>query len=181
MYLVLEVDQEGMNATEAQDALQRVKEILYNRIDKFGVSEPEITTFGTSRIVVKLPGLQDPERAKNLLGKTAQLEFRMVRPAEDIAGGLETSWTRHLPGRVRRRCRSAAAGAATDVPADVPDAAPAAEETAAAIPDSADPFGDFDDVLGADQDTAREEYLVEHPFSGLLIAQPGLRRARRCS
>mgnify|MGYP000559034935 CR=1 FL=1 len=68
MYLVLEVDQEGMNSSEAQDALMRVKEILYNRTDKFGVSEPEITTFGSSRIVVKLPGLQDPERAKNLLG-----------------------------------------------------------------------------------------------------------------
>ena len=76
MYLVLEVDQEGMNSSEAEDALMRVKEILYNRIDKFGVSEPEITTFGSSRIVVKLPGLQDPERAKNLLGKTALYRFK---------------------------------------------------------------------------------------------------------
>jgi len=89
MYLVLEVDQEGMNTSEAEDALMRVKEILYNRIDKFGVSEPEITTFGSSRIVVKLPGLQDPERAKNLLGKTARLEFRMVRPDTEIQGALE--------------------------------------------------------------------------------------------
>ena len=89
MYLVLEVDQEGMNASEAEDALMRVKEILYNRIDKFGVSEPEITTFGSSRIVVKLPGLQDPERAKNLIGKTARLEFRMVRQPTDIEAALE--------------------------------------------------------------------------------------------
>ncbi len=89
MYLVLEVDQEGMNSSEAEDALLRVKEILYNRIDKFGVSEPEITTFGSSRIVVKLPGLQDPERAKNLLGKSARLEFRMVRPDTEIQEVLE--------------------------------------------------------------------------------------------
>ena len=47
MYLVLEVDQEGMNASEAAGRPVRVKEILYNRIDKFGVSEPEITTFGS--------------------------------------------------------------------------------------------------------------------------------------
>jgi len=51
MYLVLEVDQTGMSAAEAQDALQRVKEKLYNRVDRFGVSEPEITTFGSSRTV----------------------------------------------------------------------------------------------------------------------------------
>ena len=55
----------------------------------FTPTEPEITTFGSSRIVVKLPGVQDPERAKNLLGTTAQLEFRMVRPAEDITEQLE--------------------------------------------------------------------------------------------
>jgi len=88
MYLVLEVDQKGMDANQAADALQRVKEILYNRIDKFGVSEPEITTFGSSRIVVKLPGLQDPERAKSLLGKTARLEFRLVRQPEDLTEAI---------------------------------------------------------------------------------------------
>ncbi len=69
--------------------IQRVKESLVRRIDKFGVSEPEITTFGASRIVVKLPGLQNPERAKKLLGKTARLEFRLVRPDTEIQGVLE--------------------------------------------------------------------------------------------
>ena len=88
MYLVLEVDQAGMDPNQAADSLKRVKEILYNRIDKFGVSEPEITTFGTNRIVVKLPGLQDPERAKALLGKTAKLEFRLVRQPEELTDAL---------------------------------------------------------------------------------------------
>ena len=97
MYLVLEVDQTDMDMGQAEDALMRVKEILYNRIDKFGVSEPEITTFGSSRIVVKLPGLQDPERAKNLLGKTAKLEFRLVRQPQDLESALEK-----MDGRRRR-------------------------------------------------------------------------------
>ncbi len=88
MYLVLEVDQTGMDPNQAADSLKRVKEILYNRIDKFGVSEPEITTFGSNRIVVKLPGLQDPERAKALLGKTAKLEFRLVRQPDEITDAL---------------------------------------------------------------------------------------------
>ena len=89
MYLVLEVDQEGMDTAEAQSTLDRVKTILTNRIDKFGVSEPEITTFGSSRLVVKLPGLQDPERAKNLLGKTAMLGFRLLRPETEIQDALD--------------------------------------------------------------------------------------------
>jgi protein-export membrane protein SecD len=88
MYIVLEVDQTGMDPGQAADSLKRVKEILTNRIDKFGVSEPEITTFGSNRIVVKLPGLQDPERAKALLGKTAKLEFRLVRQPEELTDAL---------------------------------------------------------------------------------------------
>ena len=172
MYLVIEVDQEGMSASEAQDALQRVKEILTNRIDRFGVSEPEITTFGSSRIVVKLPGLLDPERAKRLIGSTAQLEFRMVRPSEDITAAIET-----MDGIFLAESRAAAAATPAAEPPAEPAAPPEAAETTAAAPDSADPFAAFDDALGADQDQARDEYLVDHPFSGLLIAQPGLRQS----
>ncbi|MFO7610857.1 MAG: protein translocase subunit SecD [Candidatus Krumholzibacteriia bacterium] len=184
MYLVLEVDQTDMNATEAQDALQRVKEILTNRIDRFGVSEPEITTFGSSRIVVKLPGLQDPERAKNLIGSTAQLEFRMVRPAEELTAALETLDAVFLPEARARAAADAAAkdaadAAAPDAAAEAPATAPADSALAQATADSADPFAAFDDMLGgdADLDTEREAYLAEHPFSGLLVAQPDLRQS----
>jgi SecD/SecF fusion protein len=174
MYLVLEVNQDGMNASEAEDALLRVKEILYNRIDKFGVSEPEITTFGSSRIVVKLPGLQDPERAKNLIGQTAKLEFRMVRPADDIQEALERLDQVFL-GDVPVETEEAAA----ETPdAENPDAeAPAAEDTEVAAADSvANPFGELDDVLGVDGDILPDntEYLKTHPFSGLLVAQGGV-------
>ncbi len=170
MYLVLEVEQEGMNASEAEDALLRVKEILYNRIDKFGVSEPEITTFGSSRIVVKLPGLQDPERAKNLIGQTAKLEFRMVRQADDIQSALERLDQVFL-GDARDVVEEAVEEAAIETPV--------VEETevAAAAADSADnPFGELDDVLGADGDILPDnsEYLKTHPFSGLLVAQGGV-------
>ncbi len=90
IYMVLEVDQTDMDPTQAKDALLRVKEILVNRIDRFGVAEPEITTFGSSRIVVKLPGVKEIERAKNLLGKTAQLEFLMVKPMDEWEAALAT-------------------------------------------------------------------------------------------
>lgn len=53
-------------------------EIVRNRIDQFGVSEPVIIRQGKDEVVVQLPGVKDPERAKGLIGKTAQLEFKLV-------------------------------------------------------------------------------------------------------
>ncbi len=53
-------------------------EVIRNRIDEFGVTEPEILSQGTDRIIVQLPGVRDIERAKDLIGKTAKLEFKMV-------------------------------------------------------------------------------------------------------
>jgi preprotein translocase subunit SecD len=82
MYLVLEIDTDGMSAEQASDARARVREIITNRVDQFGVSEPTIQLVGESRIIVQLPGLQDPERAKNLIGRTARLEFRIVQTPE---------------------------------------------------------------------------------------------------
>ncbi|KAF0156659.1 MAG: preprotein translocase subunit SecD [Syntrophaceae bacterium] len=53
-------------------------ETIRNRVDQFGVSEPEIIPEGNDRILIQLPGIKDPERAKNLIGKTALLEFKIV-------------------------------------------------------------------------------------------------------
>jgi protein-export membrane protein SecD len=53
-------------------------EVIRNRIDEFGVTEPEIIAQGVDRIVVQLPGVRDIERAKELIGKTAKLEFKIV-------------------------------------------------------------------------------------------------------
>ncbi|MBU0742242.1 protein translocase subunit SecD [bacterium] len=88
MYIVLEIDTEDLTSAQASDALDRVVEILRNRVDQFGVSEPDIKPLGSSRIIVQLPGLQDVDRAKRLIGSTARLEFRMVRPVEDLASVL---------------------------------------------------------------------------------------------
>jgi preprotein translocase subunit SecD len=53
-------------------------ETIRNRVDQFGIAEPEIVPEGDNRIMVQLPGIKDPERAKNLIGKTALLEFKLV-------------------------------------------------------------------------------------------------------
>lgn len=72
--------------TLKQDELKRLQEqtlnqsleVLRNRIDQFGVTEPVILRQGSTQIVVQLPGIQDPQRALDLIGKTAQLEFKLV-------------------------------------------------------------------------------------------------------
>lgn len=53
-------------------------ETIRNRVDQFGIAEPEIIPEGNNRILIQLPGIKDPERAKNLIGKTALLEFKIV-------------------------------------------------------------------------------------------------------
>jgi preprotein translocase subunit SecD len=59
-------------------AVERSIEVIRNRIDEFGVTEPEINSQGEDRIVVQLPGVKDINRAKELIGKTAKLEFRFA-------------------------------------------------------------------------------------------------------
>lgn len=68
----------GVLSKQADDAIDRSLEILGNRIDQFGVSEPSIQKQGARRIVLELPGVQDPSRARDLIGRTALLEFKLL-------------------------------------------------------------------------------------------------------
>jgi len=61
-----------------KSAVDKSTEVIRNRIDEFGVSEPEIVSLGKDKVVVQLPGVKDVEKAKELIGKTAKLEFRFV-------------------------------------------------------------------------------------------------------
>ncbi len=65
------------------EVLAKTVEKIRNRVDKLGVSEPEITVLGSRNIEVQLPGIHDPERAKTLVGQTAQLQFRIVQESKD--------------------------------------------------------------------------------------------------
>lgn len=79
VYLVYRVDETKLpdDLTES-DAVSRALEIIRNRIDEFGVREPRIQRTGNDRIIVALPGIKDTERAKEVIGKTALLEFKVV-------------------------------------------------------------------------------------------------------
>ncbi|MBS2027147.1 MAG: protein translocase subunit SecD [Deltaproteobacteria bacterium] len=60
------------------DAVDQAVKTIRNRVDQFGVAEPEISKRGSDSISIELPGLKDPERVKDLIGQTAQLQFKIV-------------------------------------------------------------------------------------------------------
>ena len=72
-----------------KNAIDQALETIRNRIDQFGVSEPEITLQGTDRILIQLPGIKDPQRAINLIGQTALLEFKLVDEEGDLEAALK--------------------------------------------------------------------------------------------
>jgi preprotein translocase subunit SecD len=76
-----------------RNAVDQALETIRNRIDQFGVSEPEITLQGTDRILIQLPGITDPQRAINLIGRTALLEFKLL----DEEGNIEEALKGNVP------------------------------------------------------------------------------------
>jgi preprotein translocase subunit SecD len=76
-----------------KDAIDRALEIIRNRIDQFGVSEPEISLQGGDQILVQLPGIRDPQRAINLIGQTALLEFKLL----DEEGNIDEALKGNVP------------------------------------------------------------------------------------
>jgi preprotein translocase subunit SecD len=71
-------------------AVDQTLETIRNRIDQFGVSEPIIQRHGENNILVQLPGIQDPERAKAIIGKTALLEFKLVDESASIENAIKS-------------------------------------------------------------------------------------------
>ena len=72
-----------------ESSLNQALEIIRRRIDEIGTNEPNILRRGNDRILVELPGLDDPERIKSLLGKTANLTFRFVVQNDEPSFGSE--------------------------------------------------------------------------------------------
>ncbi len=94
MHLVLEADTSRLPPSEdSREAVNAALEVIRNRIDQFGVMEPTIARQGEKRIVVDLPGIEDPQRAIDIIGKTALLEFKLV----DEQGDLEEALKGNIP------------------------------------------------------------------------------------
>ena len=96
-------------------SVEQALETIRNRVDQFGVSEPDIRRQGENRILVQLPGIQDTQRAKDLIGRTALLEFKLVDEAHDVNAAVQGS----PPPAARsstRSTRTAPPGAAPEPP-----------------------------------------------------------------
>jgi len=72
-------------------AADQALETIRNRIDEFGVSEPDIRRQGEKRLLIQLPGIKDTQRAKELIGRTALLEFKLLDDTHDIDSALKGS------------------------------------------------------------------------------------------
>ena len=75
--------------SQADEAIDRAIEIVRRRVDRFGVTEPSIQKQGARRIIVEMPGVDDPERVRNLLRGTARLEFRLMSDPNELRTSLQ--------------------------------------------------------------------------------------------
>lgn len=79
----------GYLQDQANEAVDRAIQIVRQRVDRFGVTEPSIQKQGARRIIVELPGVDDAERVRNLLRGTARLEFRLMAEPNDLRASLQ--------------------------------------------------------------------------------------------
>src|SRR6266540_2684772 len=80
-------------------AVEQAEKAIRNRVDKWGVTEPDIKRKANSQIQIQLPGFKDPEKAKELLGRTAQLEFKITDDESSVLDALRTTVAQCPGGR----------------------------------------------------------------------------------
>jgi preprotein translocase subunit SecD len=78
MHLALEVDESRGAVANKTEALDRALTVVRKRVDEFGVSEPVVQKVGSDRIIVELPGIDDPQRAQEVVQKSAFLQFQIT-------------------------------------------------------------------------------------------------------
>jgi protein-export membrane protein SecD len=174
MHLVLELDQTERSFTgeEQTDAIDRALEIIRNRVDQFGVSEPLIQKVGDERIIVELPGIQDEDRAKALVQQAAYLEFQLVIDGQDAIDQIRAV-DAALAGR---EIQAETAGAVSDTTAPAASEADsmAPSDTAAADTVSGQTLEELTGSGDAAGDTTGSATLAagDRPLSSLLQTMP---------
>jgi preprotein translocase subunit SecD len=141
----------------AEDAVTRAVEIIRNRIDQYGVSEPSIQRQGSRRIIVELPGVAREEEAKKLLQGTALLEFRIVREA-DFTFPIMQKIDDVLAGKMLDSVK-------VDSVKKETESTP--QDTSVASADTTTPEGEL----------SEEEFRQQHPFFSIALLDPQGRSA----
>ena len=182
MHLAIEIDESAGPVTNLEDAIDRVQTVIRSRVDEFGVAEPLIQKVGNDRLIIQLPGISDPARAKQIIERSAFLEFRIT----DMQGQFEASLERidraleragvvvgdeaETPGATQT-ILDQLLGAATDTTTQSTDSAGTADslDVEADVPVTAI-FSRFlkqgqlpGEFLVAEEDVPRVTQLIEHP------------------
>jgi protein-export membrane protein SecD len=161
MYLALEVqDPEGTMTPEVRrQHTEQNEHILRNRLDQFGVAEPNVQRVGDYRIIVELPGIEDEARARNVIEQQAFLELKMVRDAGPLMQALP------------RLDRAVLAALGPEAQQQLATEAPTAADTTRQLQQDvrARLFGQAEqDTLAADEDTVPAT-PANRPLSALLL------------
>ena len=182
MHLAIEIDESAGPVTNPEDAIDRVATVIRSRVDEFGVAEPLIQKVGNKRLIIQLPGITDPARAKQIIERSAFLEFRIT----DMQGQFEASLERidraleragvvvgdeTETGDATQAAILQILGAATDTTTQSADTAGTADslDVGADAPVTAS-FSRFlnqgqlpGEFLVAEEDVPRVTQLIEHP------------------
>ncbi len=163
MHVVLRVEKEKLPPKAREDAVDRALEIIRNRIDQFGVTEPVIQKSGEDRIIVDLPGFTDVNRAQKLIGETAQLQFKLLESQDNATLLLS-------------KIDAALVNMKETVEGTVPEADTTGKDTTSADTGKVDVL---QDLLGEGSDTIQEDMTalteeeLDKPFSIYLDPVPG--------
>jgi SecD/SecF fusion protein len=161
------------------EAVDRAIEIIRNRVDQFGLTEPTIQKQGSRRIVIELPGVGDPTQIHQLLQGTAQLEFRVLKDPEIVRRVIERI-DKHLAGdtslvhatKDTTKVDSAKAAAAKAMAAKTDTTKKAdstkAAATAAKTPEDSSRMADSVAMAGMTQQQKYDYFTKKHPFMSLL-------------
>ena len=178
MHLAVEIDDPdgSLDAAAKADAIARTLTTIRNRIDEFGVREPTIQRVGDERIVVELAGIDDPERAKAIVERTAFLEFKIVRAGEEFRRALPRI-DRIIVREIGAENLEAVPILAPETPAGLPellqgaDSANAEQEADAAADTTTSGTGPDTTVTGAGPDTTATETGEQElrPLTALLL------------
>ncbi len=165
----------------SNDAIDQAQEVIRQRIDQFGVSEPNIQKVGSNRIILELPGVENQEQMRNLLQTTARLEFHLVKNNADIVRAF-TRIDKYLAEINRKRKglpEDSTVVAADTVKVDSTKIAKAdsvkvvkSDSTQLAkadstVQDSTQKSDTSNPYEGMSEDQIRKKHLEDHPFTTL--------------
>lgn len=160
---------------DIEDAVDQAKEVLRQRIDKYGVSEPSIQKQGSRRIVLELPGINNPEEMRQLVQGTARLEFKLVRNNQEIVRAF-FKIDEYLAKRKSSKKETAVSDTTVakvdstkvDTTATPSTAADTAKNDsamqAAKAADTSNPYA------GLPKEEQQKRYEQDHPFTSLFIS-----------